>query len=127
MGDKSKKRGSTLMEREMERSPDRAARIRAHSRLFTLEAQIQHAMTELSLSAKDLAERLHMDKAMLSRDLNGGLSKAKFHRIASVVEALGYEIIPLIVPVDTGKREESLRSAFDVLLREKPVVSRKVP
>lgn len=113
------KRRTTLMEREMAKSPERAARIRARANLFTLESQIQHAMEQQHVSASELAERLDMDKGMLSRDLNGGLSKAKYQRIERLVEELGYEIIPLVVPVKSPtRRQQALKDAFTALMRQ---------
>lgn len=112
------KRRTTLMEREMAKSPERAARIRARAAFFTLESQIQHAMEQQHVSASELAERLDMDKSMLSRDLNGGLSKAKYHRIERLAGELGYEIIPLVVPAKgSTRRQKAIEEAFSALMK----------
>ncbi|NNM99388.1 MAG: helix-turn-helix transcriptional regulator [Candidatus Eremiobacteraeota bacterium] len=95
-----------------ERSPKRAARITEMAAVFSLEHQIHRAMEEANVSSNELAARLGADKAVVSRDLSGGLSRAKFQRIVRVADALDCDVVPLMLPRDTRKRKQQLVKAF---------------
>ncbi len=108
------------MERVREGSPERAARITEMAAVFSLEHQIHRAMEEANVSSNELAARLGADKAVVSRDLSGGLSRAKFQRIVRVADALDYDVVPLMLPRDTHKRKQRLAKVFAELGGEQP-------
>jgi hypothetical protein len=103
--------------RYMAESPERTTRIKALSAAFTLEDQICRIMNQENVSGKELAERLHTDRAVISRDLNGGLSEAKYGRIVRVADALDCDIISLIIPRKMPQRKNSLNHALKSLAR----------
>ncbi len=81
-------------------------------------------MEEAQVSSSELAARLGADKAVVSRDLSGGLSRAKFQRIVRVADALDCDVVPLMLPRDKRKRKEQLVKAFGELSGARPRTTR---
>ncbi len=100
------------MERVRASSTKRAARITEMAAVFSLEHQIHRAMEEAHVSSSELAARLGADKALVSRDLSGGLSRAKFQRIVRVADALDCDVVPLMLPRETRRRKQHLVKVF---------------
>lgn len=111
-----KRIGSTLTER-IRRDPARRLSIDAKAAAFKLEEQISRAMTEQGINATQLAQRLDADKAMISRDLKGGLSRANYQRIVSMGQALDHDIVTLVLPRTPAKRKKKLQEALKALER----------
>jgi hypothetical protein len=44
----------------------------------------------------------------ISRDLRGGLSRAKIGRVEELAEAVGYDFVLLVLPRDRKQRREAL-------------------
>ena len=93
---KAKAKG--LLERKLEKASYRE-RFEREYPAFLLEVQILKAMEKKGWSYDDLAHALHTSKGNISRDLAaGGIRKATFTRIRKVAEALGLELVPLLIP-----------------------------
>jgi predicted transcriptional regulator len=91
-----------------------ARRIDKHLAHLRLEQQMIDAMQHQHVTAAELARRVSRQPSAISRDLNGGLSKAKIGRIEEMAEAVGYDFVPLVLPRDREER----RKALDRLRRE---------
>ena len=76
---------------------------------FELGYQIQRVMMETEVGQKDLVEELGVDKAEVSRKVNGGLEKSNMATIQRYAKALGCRFIPLIV------REEDVNDVHERL------------
>ena len=106
--------GSTLVERSR-RDSARAARI---DRLVA-EASIENALRKImeieNVSAAELARRVKAKPPQISRDLRGGLSKARVYRLVELGRALGYDFLPMFIPQDPEKRQTLVELYNDIL------------
>jgi ribosome-binding protein aMBF1 (putative translation factor) len=99
----------------MTADPARARALDLLTAAFKLEDQIFRAMEEEGVNATELAKRLHADKAMISRDLRGGLTRANYQRIVQMGQALNHDVVTLVLPRSRIKRKKTLEKAFNVL------------
>ena len=67
-------------------------------RVFEIEYQLLKIMDEHGITQKELAEKLGVDKSVVSKDLAGALKKAGVKKLQTIAEALDCEFIPLFVP-----------------------------
>jgi hypothetical protein len=95
--------GSTLVERTR-RDPARAARIDMLVTEASVEQALQHIMEIEDVSAAELGRRVKSKAPQISRDLHGGLSKARISRIIVLARALGYDFVPMFVPHDAPRK-----------------------
>ncbi|TAM74279.1 hypothetical protein EPN44_11610 [bacterium] len=111
--------GSTLVERSRKDSA-RAARI---DRLVA-EASIENALRKImeieNVSAAELARRVKAKPPQISRDLRGGLSKARVYRLVELGRALGYDFVPMFVPHDPEKRQTLVAWYNEILADTRP-------
>jgi len=77
----------------------------AHLRL---EQQMADAMQRQHVSAAELARRVSRQPSAISRDLKGGLSKAKIGRVEDMAEAVDHDFVALVLPRDPKERRETL-------------------
>lgn len=68
------------------------------SRLFEIEYQLALIMEEKGITQKELADRLNIDKSVISKDMAGALKKAGMKKLQAIAEALDCDFIPLFVP-----------------------------
>jgi predicted XRE-type DNA-binding protein len=92
----------TLVER-IRRDPVRAARIDRELLAISLEDQIFRIMKKSKITATELAKKLKVPKSQISRDLNGGLSKARLGRLHQIAAALNHDLVAVVVPHDLTK------------------------
>lgn len=108
--------GSTLVERSRQ-DAKRAARI---DRLVA-EASVEHALQELmeieNVTAAELARRVKSKPPQISRDLHGGLSKARVSRLVKLAGALGYDFVPVFIPRGEAKQRENLLGFYRDLVK----------
>jgi hypothetical protein len=74
--------------------------------LPALENQFADALQLESVSASELARRVDAKRAGISRDLHGGLSRAKLPRIAELAEALDHDVVVLLAPRNPKRRAQ---------------------
>lgn len=98
----------TLAER-MREDPERARRMDNILAQLRLEQQFFEAMEELGVSAAELARRTKRKPAAISRDLAGGFSAAKLGRLREMADAIGYDVVPLLLPRDRNERRSKLK------------------
>ena len=67
-------------------------------RVFEIEYQLARIMEEHGISQKDLADKLGVDKSVVSKDMAGALKKAGVKKLQAIAEALDCEFVPLFVP-----------------------------
>jgi transcriptional regulator with XRE-family HTH domain len=107
--------GSTLVERARQ-DADRAARIDK----LVAEASVEHALQELmeieNVTAAELARRVKSKPPQISRDLHGGLSKARVSRLVRLARALGYDFVPVFIPRDEPEEREHLLGFYRKIL-----------
>lgn len=77
----------------------------AHLRL---EQQMIDAMARERVTAAELARRIACPPSAISRDLRGGLSKAKIGRIEEMAAAVGHDFVALVLPRDREERRSAL-------------------
>ena len=85
--------------------------------VFEIEYQLAKIMEDLDISQKDLADKLGVDKSVVSKDLSGSLRKAGMKKLQAIAEALDCDFVPLFVP--KGKREELEESFSHFMADEK--------
>jgi hypothetical protein len=100
--------GKTTLEQRLRKSPEMAQRIDRHLAHLRLEQQMADAMQRQHVTAAELARRLSRQPSAISRDLKGGLSKAKIGRVEDMAEAVGYDFVALVLPRDPKERRETL-------------------
>ncbi len=98
-----------------------ARKIDAHLEELRLEQQFTDAMEAQNISGAELARRTKSKPAAISRDLAGGLSAAKLGRVRKMADAVGYDVITLLVPRDPRERKRT----FEKLSRDLIGVTKK--
>lgn len=86
--------------------------------LFEIEYQLEKLMEDHGITQKILAERLGIDKSVVSKDMSGGLRNAGLKKLQAIAEVLDCDFFPIFVPkehVEEFKKEiESLHFFDDV-------------
>lgn len=85
-----------------------AQRINAHLEELRLEQQFLDAMQAQHITGAELARRTKRKPASISRDLAGGLSSAKLGRVRQMADAVGYDIVTLLVPRNAADRKKTI-------------------
>lgn len=85
-----------------------ARRIDAHLEELRLEQQFIDAMQAQHITGAELARRTKSKPASISRDLAGGLSSAKLGRLRAMADAVGYDVVTLLVPRDPTERKRAV-------------------
>jgi hypothetical protein len=83
-----------------------AHRIDARLEELRLEQQFLDAMQAQRVTGAELARRTKTKPASISRDLAGGLTAAKLGRVRQMADALGCDVITLLVPRDPKERKK---------------------
>jgi hypothetical protein len=109
--------GKTTLEERLRQSPETAQRIDKQLAHLRLEQQMADAMQRQHVTAAELARRLSRQPSAISRDLKGGLSKAKIGRVEDMAEAVGYDFVGLVLPRDQKERRETLERLTRALAR----------
>lgn len=86
---------------------------------FEIEYQLAHIMEEHGISQKDLADKLGVDKSVVSKDMSGSLKKAGMKKLQAIAEALDCDFFPLFVPKDDKKMHEKLLNILSVNIFKK--------
>ncbi|MGA8384488.1 MAG: hypothetical protein WB526_07635 [Candidatus Cybelea sp.] len=100
--------GKRSMYDRLREDPQRAARIDRYLEELRLEQQFIDAMEQQHISAAELARRVNRKPASISRDLSGGLSTAKLGRVREMADAVGYDVVALLVPRDPVERKKAI-------------------
>jgi hypothetical protein len=110
-----RKRGLTTLEERLRQDPDVARRMDVHLDALRLEQQFVDAMRRRSITSADLARLVNRKPAGISRDLAGGLSEAKLGRVREMANAVGYDVVAVLVPRDPEERREALNRVVRAL------------
>lgn len=81
-------------------------------RIFEIEYQLAQIMEESGVTQKDLAQRLGVDKSVVSKDMSGSISKAGMKKMQAIANALNCDFIPLFVPKNDKKTHTKLANIF---------------
>ena len=100
--------GKTTLEERLRKSPEMAERIDKQLAHLRLEQQMADGMQRQHVTVDELARRLSRQPSAISRDLKGGLSKAKIGRVEDMAAAVGYDFVALVLPRDRKERRETL-------------------
>jgi hypothetical protein len=100
--------GKTTLEQRLRQNPEMARRIDKQLAHLRLEQQMIDAMERTHVNAAELARRVSRQPSAISRDLKGGLSKAKIGRVEEMAEAVDHDFIGLVLPRDPGGRRDTL-------------------
>jgi len=101
--------GKTTLEERLRKNPEMAQLIDKQLADLRLEQQMIDAMEREHVNAAELARRVSRRPSAISRDLKGGLSKAKIGRIEEMVEAVDHDFVVLVLPRDPEERRETLK------------------
>ncbi len=85
-----------------------AREIDARREELRLEQQFLDAMHAQHITGAELARRTKAKPASISRDLAGGLSAAKLGRVRRLADAIGCDVITLLVPRDPNARKRAI-------------------
>lgn len=83
-------------------------RYEIEKRIFEIKYQLEKLMEEQGISQKALADKLGIDKSVVSKDISGGLKNAGLKKLQAIANVLDCEFIPLFIPkdqVDDFKKE----------------------
>jgi hypothetical protein len=89
-----------------------ARRIDAHLEEMRLEQQFLDVMESQHITGAELARRTKSKPASISRDLAGGLSSAKLGRVREMADAVGCDVVTLLVPRDPAQRKKAIRKVL---------------
>jgi hypothetical protein len=92
----------------MRADKDMARRIDAHLEDLRLEQQFLDAMLTQNITGAELARRTKSKPASISRDLSGGLSSAKLGRVRQMADAVGCDVVTLLLPRDPYERNKKI-------------------
>ncbi|MHB8195855.1 MAG: hypothetical protein ACYDFQ_07215 [Vulcanimicrobiaceae bacterium] len=105
--------------------PCLARKIDAYVEELHLEQQFLDVMQHQQINAAELARRTKRKPAAISRDLAGGLSSAKLGRVREMADAVGYDVVALLVPRDPTERRSTIERVSRELTRgRKPATKR---
>lgn len=85
-----------------------ARRIDTHLEELRLEQQFLDAMQAQHITGAELARRTKSKPTSISRDLAGGLSSAKLGRVRQMADAVGCDVVTLLIPRDPAKRKRAV-------------------
>jgi predicted TIM-barrel fold metal-dependent hydrolase len=100
--------GKTTLEERMRQEPNAARRIDTHLAHLRLEQQMADAMQRQHVTAAELARRVSRQPSAISRDLSGGLSKAKLGRVEEMAAAVDCDFVVFVLPRDREQRRETI-------------------
>ncbi|HEY1977699.1 MAG TPA: hypothetical protein VGG89_14190 [Candidatus Baltobacteraceae bacterium] len=109
-------KGIPSLSERLRKDPKRAARIDRYLEEIRLEQQFIDAMDEQKITAAELAKRVKSKPASISRDLHGGLSEAKLGRVRKLADAVGYDVVTLLMPRDPARRKKVVAKAAKELV-----------
>jgi hypothetical protein len=113
----TRRRRMNTLEERLREDPVMSARIDRHLTHLRLEQQMIEAMDRQRVSAAELARRVSRPPSAISRDLNGGLSKAKLGRLEELAEAVNHDLVVLVLPREPRARHKVLERASHDLSR----------
>lgn len=109
-----KSKVTTFVER-LRQNPRMAALIDKHKAMLSLEIQFEREMERRNESPARFAKKIGANRSTISRDLHGGLSKAKLERVASMANALDCDLVAVILPREARERKARLREVFGLV------------
>jgi hypothetical protein len=109
--------GKTTLEERLRRDPAVAHRIDKLLGHLRLEQQMADAMERQHVTAAELARRVSRAPSAISRDLGGGLSKAKLGRVEDMAAAVDHDFLVLVLPRAPKERRETLERLTRELVR----------
>ncbi|HTD36137.1 MAG TPA: hypothetical protein VK669_01390 [Candidatus Limnocylindrales bacterium] len=92
----------------MRDDPRMAERMARHRQDLRLEQQVIDAMQRQHVTAAELARRVSCQPSAISRDLKGGLSKAKLGRVEQLANAIEHDFIAFVIPRDPAERRRTV-------------------
>lgn len=114
-------KATTLVERARQ-NQRMAALIDKHKAMLSLEIQFERELKRRNESPARFAKKIGSNRSTISRDLHGGLSKAKLERVATMANALDCDLVTVILPREAGERKARLREMFG-LVRDRTSIS----
>jgi hypothetical protein len=111
--------GQQSLSARMRADKDMARRIDAYLEDLRLEQQFIDVMLTQQITGAELARRTKSKPASISRDLNGGLSSAKLGRVRQMADAVGYDVVTLLLPRDPSERKKTIsKLSHDLIGRD---------
>jgi hypothetical protein len=111
--------GQQSLSARMRADKDMARRIDAYLEDLRLEQQFIDVMLTQQITGAELARRTKSKPASISRDLNGGLSSAKLGRVRQMADAVGYDVVTLLLPRDPNERKKTIsKLSHDLIGRD---------
>jgi|ERR1022692_1980247 transcriptional regulator with XRE-family HTH domain len=107
----TKTKKSTLLERAR-KNKRMASLIDKHRSMLSLEIQFERELKRRNESPARFAKKIGSNRSTVSRDLHGGLSKAKLERVASMANALDCDLVTIILPREADERKDRLREVL---------------
>ena len=80
-----------------------------------LEIQFEQELRRRGQSAAQLARTIGAARSSVSRDLAGGLSRAKLERVEAMADALECDLYNVVLPRDRAARRQKLREVTRLL------------
>ncbi len=106
-----KKKKQTLFNKMMENEIFKK-KYDTEKHIFEIEYQLAKIMEEHGVTQKDLADKLGIDKSVVSKDLAGALRNAGVKKLQAIAEALDCEFVPLFISKDKKDKLEKNFSNF---------------
>ena len=110
-------KGTKSLSARLRENPEMTQRIGRYAKELRLEQQFLDAMQRQEITAAELARRTKRKPASISRDLAGGLSSAKLGRVREMADAVGYDVVTVLVPRDASERRKTIAKVSKELIR----------
>jgi hypothetical protein len=111
---KTKNKGKSLVAR-FRSNPKMAALMDQEKAALKLEIQFEEQLKRTNQSAAQLARRIGAPRSSVSRDLSGGISRARLQRVAAMADAVECDSVMLLIPREAKAREEKIDEIYKLL------------
>jgi transcriptional regulator with XRE-family HTH domain len=111
---KRETKGQSLVAR-LRKNPKMAALIDSEKAALKLEIQFEEELRRTHQSPTELARKAGVARSSVSRDLSGGIAKARLQRVAAMAHALDCDSVTLLLPRDMKARKAKLNKTYKLL------------
>lgn len=115
---KMKKKKQTLFNKMMEKDSFKK-KYEEEKRIFEIEYQLAQIMEDNGITQKELAEKLGVDKSVVSKNMAGSLQKAGMKKLQAIADALDCDFVPLFIPKEDKEVHDKLVKILSGNLRKR--------
>ena len=111
---KTNTKRKTLVQR-LRDNPKMSVLIDREKAALTLEIQFEAELKRTGQTAAQLARKINSPRSSVSRDLSGGLSRARLQRVVALAEAVECDTVTLLIPKNAKARRAKMSEVHKLL------------